>query len=133
MPEKNLRIKKRLERFNLLVDRSIAELRGINVKARRVREKKAVKWYHFPKQVRRPSTNSTSRNTSSLKHVKSAYHNPTAPTTTASGPSPSPAHTRNRLICSLPPRLLLRPRSYHHPALSLSGVEMPNPAPSGSL
>ena len=36
MHEKNHRIQKRLERINRLVDQSIAELRGIKVKARRV-------------------------------------------------------------------------------------------------
>ena len=36
MPEKNLRLKEWLERSNRLVDQSIAELRGINVKTRRV-------------------------------------------------------------------------------------------------
>jgi len=52
MPEKNLHFHEWLERFNLLVDRSIAELRGIKVKARRVRERKAkVKWYSFPTQA----------------------------------------------------------------------------------
>ena len=51
MAEKNIRFQEWLERFNLLVDQSIAELRGIKVKARRVREKKAVKWYSFPTQA----------------------------------------------------------------------------------
>jgi len=51
MPEKNLRPQGWLEGFNRLVDQSIAELRSIKVKARRVREKKAVKWYSFPTQV----------------------------------------------------------------------------------
>ena len=51
MPEKNLRFQEWLERFNRLVDQSIAELRGIKVKARRVMEKKGVKWYSFPTQV----------------------------------------------------------------------------------
>jgi len=36
MAEKNIRFQEWLERFNLLVDQSIAELRGIKVKARRV-------------------------------------------------------------------------------------------------
>ena len=51
MPEKNLRLQEWLERFNRLLDQSIAELHGIKVKARRVRERKAVKWYSFPTQV----------------------------------------------------------------------------------
>ena len=57
MPEKNLRLQKRLEEFNRLVDQSIAELRGIKVKARRVREKLASNLLNFIKcspVLRRP-------------------------------------------------------------------------------
>ena len=71
MPEKNIRIQEWLKEFNRLVDRSIAELRGIKVKARRVRERKAkVKWYSFPTQVRRPSTSWSSMSNSTSKKIE---------------------------------------------------------------
>ena len=114
MPEKSLHFQEWLERFNRLVDQSIAELRGIKVKARRVREKKAkVKWYSFPTQVIRRDivqglgelydiavafdrSSSTSSNTSSPKPARSASATQTGPTMTASGHSPSQSSPQNR-------------------------------------
>ena len=51
MPEKNQRFQEWLEKFNRLMNESIAEQRRIYVKAGRASDKKAIKRYHLPTQV----------------------------------------------------------------------------------